>query len=328
MNYAFLKILEKELNELESEIEIYKSVLICKSEKSEKLFLKILSSLRDLLVNTFDEQSQGAIRDVINYLLALKRENFTTADAKNIDKLLKAKLGKNLSSLIKKAIKTLTERLFKFGAGEIAESLSFKLSFDVTDNEAMEILTAHNNFWIGKFYSEQIQAGIKESLNEYFDGDKTITDIAIDFEKKFSKYTNLGLEYFEGLAEHTSNRIRVLGQITGMEKAGISAYEIVAILDERTSEVCQFMNGKIFPLSKAIEYRDKILSLKSPADVKSFSSWVSPSELKHLKESNTEDSDLPVGLTLPPFHWRCRTIIKAFFDDIPTEESPEVKPSR
>lgn len=318
MNLSIQRILEKELSDLELEIHDYKYALILKSKKSEKQFKKILISLRDLLVNTFDEQSQIAIRDVIDYLLSIKRENFTSADAKKIDSLLKVKLGSNLSDLTAAKLKSITNTLFKFGAGEIAENLSFKLSFDVSDNEAMDILGVHNNFWVGQFYSEQIQNGIKEVLNQYFDGDKSITDVALDFEKRFSKFSDKGIEYFEGLAEHTSNRIRAFGQISGMEKAGINAYQIVAILDDRTSEVCKYMDGKIFPLSRATEYRDKILSLKSPADIKSFSSWISPSELNRLKENKTEDNELPLGLTVPPFHWRCRTIIKAFFsEDVP-----------
>ena len=61
-----------------------------------------------------------------------------------------------------------------------------------------------------------------------------------------------------------------LGQRNAMIRAGIKKYQIVAILDERTTDFCRGMNGKIYKVSEA-----------------------------------------ELHVTIPPFHYRCRTTIVA-----------------
>lgn len=313
MNYVLNKIIEKHLTSIEEELEYTSSVLISKSKSSEKKFNKYLNTLQRLLADTYNEQSKSAIKEVIDYLLSLNRENFSQADIKKIDSILKSRLGKGYLELVVNRLYKIAELFYQLGAFEIAEAIDFKISFDVTDTDAVNALLEQFNFWIGNYYNEHLQSEIKETLKGYFDSNKTIEEVALEFSKKFEKYSDNGMDYFEGLAEHTSNRIRAVGQVTGMEKAGITSYQIVAVLDARTSEICKFMDGKIFELSRAIEYREKILSLKDPSDIKNYSKWISPKDLKAIQEQKITDPDLPAGLTIPPFHWRCRTTIRAYF---------------
>lgn len=143
-------------------------------------------------------------------------------------------------------------------------------------------------------------------------------EVAKDFANKFEDITNKGYDYFEGLAEHTANRVRELGKVTGYEKAGIMKYEIRAIMDDRTSDICQAMNGKIFEVAAAVDFRDTILSLDNPEDIKNAAPWRSGSEIKGIP-----DNEMPVGMELPPYHWRCRTLTVAYFEeDLQTSYPP------
>jgi SPP1 gp7 family putative phage head morphogenesis protein len=146
-------------------------------------------------------------------------------------------------------------------------------------------------------------------LKPYFTENKTITEVAEEFQKKFGKLTDKGIDYFEGLAEHTTNRNRELGKITGFEKAGVLKYEIRAVMDDRTSEICIEMNGKIFEVSDGVAFRDKILGIEDPNDIKTVAPWRSTDEIKGLSAS-----ELPPGMELPPYHWRCRTVAIAYFE--------------
>lgn len=308
------EVLIRECELLENSLDRKKSIIISKSKESEKKYKKTLKSLQTLLINTYDSQSQKAIKEVIDYIYSLDKKLFSESDIKKIDSILKSRIGIDLKKLIESRVDKIIQLFYLIGAEEITDAFDFEFSFEVPDEEAIASLSEQFNFWIGNYYGEQIQTQIKDTLKGYFDSNKTIEEVAVEFSKLFEKYTNNGMEYFEGLAEHTSNRIRVIGQVTGMEKAGIEFYQILSIIDARTSEICRFMDGKIFKLSRAIEYRDKILSLKNPKDIKEYSKWISPKELSEIQENKIADPDLPAGLTIPPFHWRCRSTIRAYFE--------------
>lgn len=308
------EVLIRECELLENSLSNKKSIIISKSKESEKKYKKILRSLQTLLINTYDTQSQEALKEVINYLYSLDKNAFSSSDINKIDSILKSRIGIDFKKLIESRADKIIQLFYLIGAEEITDVIDFEFSFEVTDEEAIASLSEQFNFWIGNYYGEQIQTQIKDTLKGFFDSNKTIEEVAVEFSKLFEKYTNNGMEYFEGLAEHTSNRIRAIGQVTGMEKAGIEFYQILSIIDARTSEICRFMDGKIFKLSRAIEYRDKILSLKNPKDIKEYSKWISPKELTEIQENKIADPDLPAGLTIPPFHWRCRSTIRAYFD--------------
>lgn len=307
------EVLMRECELLENSLDRKKSIIISKSKESEKKYKKTLNSLQTLLINTYDSQSQKAIKEVIDYIYSLDKKLFSESDIKKIDSILKSRIGIDFKKLIESRADKIIQLFYLIGAEEITDAFDFEFSFEVPDEEAIASLTEQFNFWIGNYYGEQIQTQIKDTLKGYFDSNKTIEEVAVEFSKLFEKYTNNGMEYFEGLAEHTSNRIRAIGQVTGMEKAGIEFYQILSIIDARTSEICRFMDGKIFKLSRAIEYRDKILSLKNPKDIKEYSKWISPKELSEIQENKIADPDLPAGLTIPPFHWRCRSTIRAYF---------------
>lgn len=308
------EVLIRECELLENSLDRKKSIIISKSKESEKKYKKTLKSLQTLLINTYDSQSQKAIKEVIDYIYSLDKKLFSESDIKKIDSILKSRIGIDLKKLIESRVDKIIQLFYLIGAEEITDAFDFEFSFEVPDEEAIASLSEQFNFWIGNYYGEQIQTQIKDTLKGYFDSNKTIEEVAVEFSKLFEKYTNNGMEYFEGLAEHTSNRIRVIGQVTGMEKAGIEFYQILSIIDARTSEICRFMDGKIFKLSRAIEYRDKILSLKNPKDIKEYSKWISPKELSEIQENKIADPDLPAGLTIPPFHWWCRSTIRAYFE--------------
>ena len=277
-------------------------------EKDEKLRLKLLRKLTEALVTSFDDQRKEAISKAIDYLLQVDKEKFSKADAKKIDAILTQSLGQDLHNVLEKNITDLSDKLLRSGIADVSRSLKMKLSFDLIDSQAASILGNHTLFWILNYYSDQLQIEINDILKGYYSEGKLIGEVASDFATKFVDKSDKGFAYFEGLAEHTTYRISELGKISGFEKAGLDYYEIKATIDERTSEICQLMDGTIFPVSEAVKFRDEILNLKSPEDIKKFAPWQTADAVLEYKKNG-----FPTGMALPPYHWRCRTITIAYF---------------
>jgi len=298
--------LKNSLLNLESELKNLEYVIIQKDEKGYK---KLLKKLNTLLVNTFDKKIETAIKHSLDYLESIGELFFNNNHLNHIQNIFQSEIGMDFPDIVNADVFTLNQQIYKFGIGEIGKSTGLKLAFDVADAEASAILGNHNLFWVQDYYTAQLQDDIDKILKPYFTSDKTIQEVMSDIQSKFSTVTNKGIDYFEGLAEHTTNRVRELGKITGYEKAGIIKYEIRAVMDDRTSDICLTMNGQIFEVSSGIDFRDTILGLDDPSSIKDVAPWRTASEI-----SNLSTAELPPGMELPPYHWRCRTTTVAYFE--------------
>lgn len=150
--------------------------------------------------------------------------------------------------------------------------------------------------------------------------------------------------YWRTVADAFVGRGRAASQIGALEDAEIDTYEIVAVLDEVTTDICRFMDGKVFQVSAARGVLDSIEDLDDPEDVKYAQPWVrvgkdgdggkrlyvprsdgSTETIAKIERSGVgakddrgtyssakSDADLvSLGIPVPPFHGRCRTTIVA-----------------
>ncbi|KXK47583.1 MAG: hypothetical protein UZ05_CHB002002207 [Chlorobi bacterium OLB5] len=309
-NYLTGSYLSKlQINKIISEVEEMQFIII---QKDDKAYKKLLGKLRDAIATAYDEKTREALKGVVEYILKKGSDKFTAADSKAIDKILLDKLGKDFENTVSDDVDKLTEEILKLGKNEIAKPLKVKLSFNVNDTEASKILAEQNLFWIRNYYGDNLKTKFDELTSGYFNSDKTLKEIAEDFETNFKSLTDQGSQYFYDLAEHQTNTVRELGKVNAFEQAKIQFYEIRAVMDDRTSEICQRLNGVIFPVERAIEYRDNILNLKDPEEIKEASPWLTPEQVLALP---ADDADLPPGLSLPPYHFRCRTLVVAYFNE-------------
>ncbi len=296
--YEFHKV-KKELRECEL---ILDDILI---EKDKRAYEKLRNQLRNLVASTFNDKRRDALNEAIEYLVNLDADTFTKKHIAKVESIIESHLGEDLAKVTEETSKELTEKIVKLSIKEVGQMVDLKLVFDVKDKEAAGILNQQLIFSVGDYHTTTLQPEVNKTLTEYFTSNKTIDEVAKDFEKQFQNITDKDESYFEGLAEHHANRTRELGHVNGYEQAGIEALEIVAVLDDRTSEICEYMNGQIIPIANAIELRDKILAAETPDEIKDAAPWLSVDDIK--------DSDLPVGMSLPPYHFRCRTTTKAYF---------------
>ena len=79
------------------------------------------------------------------------------------------------------------------------------------------------------------------------------------------------------------------------------------------------MHGRIIQVKKAVGLRDKLIASKKPNDVKKIAPWVKPSNIKGKKTSA-----LNVGMSIPPYHFNCRTRTVVVLDDDPDFENMEM----
>ena len=93
----------------------------------------------------------------------------------------------------------------------------------------------------------------------------------------------------------------------GVVKAGMVAgyrgYRLVAIRDNRTSDICITLDGREFWLADAAPIYDRLADGDDPKDVLP---WIEGDERKAL----TRDQVYDRAVYVPPFHGRCRTTMQ------------------
>ena len=119
--------------------------------------------------------------------------------------------------------------------------------------------------------------------------------------------------YHEGLSATNVTLTRNMSNIQLMNEGGVTQVEVVAVMDNRTSTICQQMDGRIFTIEQVNKYAKQVMEADSVADLQEFGKWQRDLSGFGLKEGQKlTDSDASArlaeaGVLVPPYHFRCRT---------------------
>lgn len=110
--------------------------------------------------------------------------------------------------------------------------------------------------WAGSNYSDRIwtnKAKLIEQLNTTFLRGVVADRDARTIAKEMSK--NLGVAYYNCKRLCVTEMAHILetATLSGYRERGVKKYRILAVLDTKTSDICQAMDGKIFKITEAVE---------------------------------------------------------------------------
>lgn len=313
---------------------------------------------RDLLIAAWEAQSKEAAARAAE--LAEKGKDAATIAAA-VDKLMGEWAGK-VTPAVRKAVKDIYRlariagwrKAARFTTATLAYDepvekvqkaaplkVSVNPSFDVADTAAANALVKHQLFWIGQHYKANVSNAIAKTAKEVMveAGQNRRKAGALMADKVANTlagvnvpngYRGTAKSYFEGLTANAATVARVHGQMRSFQDIGITTYEIVNPLDERTCPVCGHMNGKTYSVKDGMALLGKELSAKKPADVKSAHPWA---KLKTITGISTpgragtgNDALVKAGLHLPPFHFRCRCTVDVS-DEAGSWDALEIQPA-
>ena len=116
-----------------------------------------------------------------------------------------------------------------------------------------------------------------------------------------------GKKLFDLAANLTTSRLVAFGFLSQAAKAGQVAYQVNAILDDRTCPVCVYMHGKTFAVNSEYGKVLQTLGTADPNGIKSLAPWPSQSKKGLLALYSLTMPELQsIGYGSPPYHPRCR----------------------
>lgn len=197
------------------------------------------------------------------------------------------------------------------------------INFTLKDREAIAMLQRFTRVSAGTLFPEEVMGKVAEVtraiiLEEGQAAEVAAVTIREELEKELTGA--LGLElgdvvpeffatnpeaYFEILANNASVLSQNTGRLIGMQDAGVTRYRVAAVIDEKTSEICKGMNGRILNVSAGMGMLDSILGFTAPQQLKDLFPWDSTrSELgpDTIENNNALAAE---GLGFPPYHGNC-----------------------
>lgn len=234
-----------------------------------------------------------------------------------------------------KRLTVLTDSLYR--VVKEAEAVKLDTAFKMTslDKGVVRALANDGPYWIGNFYGDHLSQRIAEvGYNVTVKGGfgreeagRTMRDV---LKREFalqggpSAYESTIPARFAGnvdnysriVSANVTQRSRVYSSVSSMNDAGFVRYQFTAVMDERTSEVCQEMNGRIFTVASAVRTLQDVSIAETPDDFKQAHPWPRNAESVRViagngsateQSRNLEES----GIALPPLHGFCRSSVEA-----------------
>lgn len=189
-----------------------------------------------------------------------------------------------------------------------AENKGMGMAFNLSDLDAINIIGRNNLYWIGEHFTEEVKAKLNGLLTEMFDRGMTVQELGKGLAEEMKPIIAEEQVYWEGLADHIAVKTKELGRVAGYERAGIRYVKVQAILDERTSQICRSMHGRIISVERLGKQAEAIMAAGTKEELKAAQSW--------LPAFGGRTGDLPEGVAGPPYHYRCRTTTVAYFEEL------------
>jgi hypothetical protein len=215
-------------------------------------------------------------------------------------------------------------------------------TFDTADTDAMNWLARSQVFWMGQHFDLDTVGAIRQTA--WLDlvgrsGAEVGKVLKAEAEDIFGvgAFADKGRAYFEGVAVNAATTARVSGSVLQMRGLAITHYVFMAVLDERTTEICQHMDGKTFSVSEAADRIDQMVQSGDPNAVKSMHGWDPGGFLDKLTAQGVDlKPDVPLsaehasivmrqGFAFPPLHFRCRSTVDIGYstDEPPPDAIPD-----
>lgn len=304
-----LSRLRAELASLEAVEKASAARAVGKSDEGDR----IAADLRKLLIDDWALASRQALDEVASLL---DRDGaLTLADTERILDLVADGLGTQFPQSVADDLGGYLRDAYELSMVELVEAALADGILDVDDvgdvaewaravfdTRALGWIEEHHSYWVGRHYDDALSAKVLDLVQLALSDGLSRRDMGVLFEAEMGEQFGRSLRYWENFANHATTRSQEFGRVDGYVAAGVTRYRIAAVMDERTSDVCRALNGKVFEVSDAVAWRERIIEAGDPEAIKELAPWPSAEQAELSEAELTE-----LGVLMSPFHFGCRT---------------------
>jgi len=234
------------------------------------------------------------------------------------------KLGEDFADAVGEEVSAVVDGMYEASRSATARRVGIpRDTFTVVDEQSLETLRRHNLFWIRGNYGRNVRDGIDRATAEALQQGLGRKALAEELKRQFAAQFALTDNHWITISSASLNRTRNVAQVRTYELAEVTHYEVIAVLDARTSEICQYMDGRVFSVESAVRVVNELEEAEDPEDVKQVMPWLRWDESRQAPfavvggrrtdlprsgaESARANRSIEKVAPLPPYHGRCRT---------------------
>lgn len=290
------------------------------ASKAERDFEKILAAYNLATQKIYRKAVESSIRTIGNELLKLSGNATQQQVIDSTVFHLFRTWGKNFSAKERATINKFVTQSYTFFRKDksIFGSTSKVIpnaTFESPDFRTIEYYKQSDSLYLGKFITDQdTRKKISDFIvDEYVKGTTPIgnnRDALNKFKDNFEGVLDGEDWKIRRVLDTSLNRLRNSAAVTYMNQAEVTQYEIVGVGDNRQSEFCRNIDGRIFSVRTAVDSISSV-SNSDPASIAALSPFgTSLISAKDIPGTSSEDLEL-LGIGLPPYHGHCRTTVVA-----------------
>jgi SPP1 gp7 family putative phage head morphogenesis protein len=243
------------------------------------------------------------------------------------------RLGVEFAAAVEEDVAREIEAMYAASRGAAAGVVGLPAdTFSVADTNSLGVLQRHNLYWIRTNYTRNVRDGIERATADAIQQGLSRRALADELRRRLGERFALTDNHWLTIASSSLNRTRNVAQIRTYEIAEITHYEILAVLDRRTTEICRYMDGRVFSVETALSVVNEIEAADTPEDVKRLMPWLRWDEARQSPfatiagrrvdlpragaESARANRDIERVAPLPPYHGRCRSTTVASVETV------------
>lgn len=182
------------------------------------------------------------------------------------------------------------------------EGANLKLVFGATDERAIMALE-DKLLWVGKNSNERISDKLHEIFSDVYEGKYTHIELMDKLREEFAEYRDIELHKLEAAADFTLRQGRNLGRTARAIQMGDKYLQVVAKIDDRTTNICRSMHLRVIKVSDIKEQYENLTTARTINQSKEASDL-------SLSSKGLWTSKLPSNFGIPPYHFGCRTFLR------------------
>ena len=231
-----------------------------------------------------------------------------------------AEHGGKASTIAPNVIYDHSEKLYRKVKTKLCDESKTPFLYDKRDEVAIDRVNKYNNVFIGDHYKDDVTKKVESIIRKGIEEEEGALDRKRIARKLKREMKEEGIveqkNYFQIVTSQVLNVSRSYSNLRFYEDSEIQQYEIVSVLDERTSDICKYMNGKIFNVSKSISKYSEYDNATNIDEVKNVNPWLKSDKDGIVYYKGTALNDVmtgsnlqEIGINMPPYHALCRTTV-------------------
>ncbi len=286
-----------------------------------------------------------ALETIGSWLAGIRLSDFASAEEfaeKFFEQLQAVFTGEWESGKASRQIKKATDQIYRYYRTKDdavvfgGESPGIKIKFGAPDTRTLKFFLDTDRWYFSKYLNNSEPSLKKFIADEYIakGGRRTfdmtpeqIEDIRAALGDRLKNVNDIGVQR---IVNGSATRARNWAHIRRLNEGAVKLAKIVAVLDERTSEICKFLDGKFLRVGVANDAVDRLSQLEpgefakemyeSPIAKALATANQNADEVQKVFDGLIDADDvladelMAAGRGFPPYHLNCRTRVEGVIE--------------